>query len=169
MSLEDELNKIRAAAKDDAPLQAAYRDFLSRLDRAETGERALKPGDAIPQFLLHDAEGRLLASEDLLARGSLVINFFRGNWCPYCRQTLKALETALPEIEAAGARLVALSPERGRYLAAAKRVQRLSYDVLSDVDGAVGLGDRCQIGLHLDVKVERLEARERHLVGSVRE
>ena len=92
MTLEDELSKIRAAARGDAPLQAAYQDLLSRLDRAETGARALKPGDAIPAFLLPDAEGRLVASDDLLARGCLVINFFRGNWCPYCRQTLKALD-----------------------------------------------------------------------------
>jgi peroxiredoxin len=139
MSLEDELNQIRAAAKDDAPLQAAYQDLLSRLDRAETGEQALKPGDAIPAFLLPDAEGRLVASDDLLARGPLVINFFRGNWCPYCRQTLKALEAALPEIEAAGGQLVALTPDTGHHLADTKRVQRLSYEILSDVDGAVGL------------------------------
>ena len=139
MSLEDELSQIRAAAMDDAPLQAAYQDLLRRLDRAETGERALKPGDAIPAFLLPDAEGRLVASDDLLARGSLVINFFRGNWCPYCRQTLKALEAALPEIEAAGGQLVALTPDTGHHLADTKRVQRLSYEILSDVDGTVGL------------------------------
>ena len=139
MSLEDELSKIRAAAKDDALLQAAYQDLLSRLDRAETGERALKPGDAIPAFLLPDAEGRLVASDDLLARGPLVINFFRGNWCPYCRQTLKALEAALPEIEAAGGQLVALTPDTGHHLADTKRVHRLSYEILSDVDGTVGL------------------------------
>ena len=139
MSLEDELSQIRAAARDDAPLQAAYQDLLRRLDRAETGERALKPGDAIPAFLLPDAEGRLVASDDLLARGSLVINFFRGNWCPYCRQTLKALEAALPEIEAAGGQLVALTPDTGHHLADTKRVHRLSYEILSDVDGTVGL------------------------------
>jgi peroxiredoxin len=139
MSLEDELSKIRAAAKDDAPLQAAYQELLSRLDRAETGARALKPGDAIPPFLLPNAESRLVASNDLLARGSLVINFFRGNWCPYCRQTLKALEAVLPEIEAAGGQLVALTPDTGHHLADTKRVQRISYEVLSDVDGAVGL------------------------------
>ena len=138
MSLEDELSKIRAAAKVDAPLQAAYQDLLSRLDRAETGARALKPGDAIPAFLLPNAESRLVASDDLLARGCLVINFFRGNWCPYCRQTL-ALEAALPEIEAAGGQLVALTPDTGHHLADTKRGQRLSYEVLSDVDSAVGL------------------------------
>jgi len=139
MSLEDKLSQIRAAAKDDAPLQAAYQDFLSRLDRAETGKRALKPGDAIPFFLLPDAEGRLVASDELLARGPLVINFFRGNWCPYCRQTLEALEAALPDIEAAGGQLVALTPDTGHHLADTKRVQRLSYEILSDVDGTVGL------------------------------
>ena len=139
MSLEDELSKIRAAAKDDALLQAAYQDLLSRLDRAETGVQALKPGDAIPAFLLPNAEGRLVASDDLLAHGSLVISFFRGNWCPYCRQTLKALEAALPEIEAAGGRLVALTPDTGHHLADTKRAQQLSYEVLSDVDSAVGL------------------------------
>jgi peroxiredoxin len=139
MSLEDELSKIRAAAKEDAPLQAAYQDFLSRLDRAETGARALKPGNAIPAFLLPDAEGRLVASDDLLARGSLVINFFRGDWCPYCRQTLKALEAALLEIEAVGGQLVALTPDTGHHLADTKRGQQLSYQVLSDVDGTVGL------------------------------
>ena len=139
MSLEDELSKIRAAAEEDAPLQGAYQDLLSRLDRAETGARALKPGDAIPPFLLPNAESRLVASDDLLARGSLVINFFRGNWCPYCRQTLKALEAVLPEIEAAGGQLVALTPDTGHHLADTKQAQRLSYEVLSDVDGAVGL------------------------------
>ena len=139
MSLEDELSKIRAAAKDDASLQAAYRDLLSRLDRAETGARALRPGDAIPAFLLPNGKSRLVASDDLLARGCLVINFFRGNWCPYCRQTLKALEAALPEIEAAGGQLVALTPDTGHHLADTKRPQQLSYEVLSDVDGAVGL------------------------------
>ena len=139
MSLEDELSKIRAAAKDDALLQAAYRDLLSRLDQAETSVQALKPGDAIPAFLLPNAEGRLVASDDLLAHGSLVISFFRGNWCPYCRQTLKALEGALPEIEAAGGQLVALTPDTGHHLADTKRAQQLSYEVLSDVDSAVGL------------------------------
>jgi peroxiredoxin len=139
MSLEDGLSRIRAASKDDAALQAAYQDLLARLDRAETGERALNPGDAMPPFLLPDTEGRLVASDELLAQACLVINFFRGNWCPYCRQTLKALEAALPEIEAAGGRLVALTPDTGHHLGDTKRVQGLSYEILSDVDGAVGL------------------------------
>ena len=139
MSLEEELNRLSAENMVDEKLQHAYRDLLARLGRAETGARALKPGDRMPSFVLPDAEGRLVTSDELLARGPLVVNFFRGNWCPYCLKTLKALEAWLPQIEAAGARLVALTPDTGRHLADTKRQQRLSYEILSDVDGAVGL------------------------------
>ena len=47
MSLEDELNQLRIEHQTDEKLQVAYRDLLSRLDRAETGQRALKLGDAM--------------------------------------------------------------------------------------------------------------------------
>jgi peroxiredoxin len=139
MPLEDELSRLRIEQKVDEKLQHAYRDLLDRLGRAETGERALKPGDRMPSFLLPDAEGRLVASDELLAKGPLVVNFFRGNWCPYCLKTLQALEAALPQIEAAGGQLIALTPDTGRHLADTRRVQRLSYEILSDVDGTVGL------------------------------
>ena len=138
MSLEQELARLRAEAAADEKLQAAYEDLVSRLGRAETAERALKVGDAMPSAL-PNAEGRLVASDELLDRSPLVVNFFRGDWCPYCLQVLKALESALPDIEAAGGRLVALTPDTGRHLADTKRVQRLSYEMLSDIDGAVGL------------------------------
>src|SRR5215471_16221460 len=99
MSLEQALARLRAEAAADEKLQAAYEDLVSRLGRAETAERALKVGDAMPSFALPNAEGRLVASDELLDRGPLVVNFFRGDWCPYCLQVLKALESALPDIE----------------------------------------------------------------------
>ena len=94
MSLEEELGRIRAEAAADEKLQAAYQDLVSRLGRAETADRALKVGDAMPSFVLPNAEGRLVVSDQLLDRGPLIVNFFRRNWCPYCLQALKALEAA---------------------------------------------------------------------------
>lgn len=139
MSLEDELSRIRAETSADDKLQAAYEELLARLGRAETVDRSLKAGDRMPSFVLPNAEGRLVMSDELLSRGALVVNFFRGNWCPFCLSALKGLEEVLPRIEAAGASLVALTPETGRHLASTKRVHGLSYEILSDVDGAVGL------------------------------
>ena len=137
MSLQDRLDRLRR--KESEPSRAAYEAFVEQLVKAESADRALKVGDAMPPFLLPDAEGRLVASDELLEQGPLVICFYRGDWCPYCRAMLAALQAAIPRIAAAGGRLVALTPDTGGRPLALKRRQRLTYDILCDVDYAVGL------------------------------
>src|SRR5271155_1970521 len=139
MSLRDDLNKIREQATADDRIRIAYESLVDQLVRADAAGRALKVGDVMPSFLLPNAEGRLVFSDDLLRRGSLVVSFFRGNWCPYCSRTLEALEMALPKIEEVGGHLVALTPDTGSHFAETKRQHYLTYEILSDVDGAIGL------------------------------
>ncbi|MEQ7918464.1 redoxin domain-containing protein [Xanthomonas sp. WHRI 1810A] len=69
-------------------------------------EHALKAGDLAPVFSLPDTPGNLESSVELLARGPLVISFYRGVWCPYCNVELQALEEALSALQARGASLV---------------------------------------------------------------
>jgi peroxiredoxin len=138
MSLEEELSRLRSKDKADARFALAYRDLLTRLTRAEAGKRALKPGDRMPSFILPGAQGQLVASDELLDRGALVVTFICGNWCPYSLLALRAMEASLPRIEAEGGSLVALTPETGRHVADTQRVLELSYEILSDVDGTVG-------------------------------
>ena len=88
---------------------------------------------------LPTAEGELARLADWWRRGPLVVTFFRGEWCPYCRLMLAALEEALPEIEALGASLVAVTPETGGRALAAKRRHGSRYEMLSDVDCGLGL------------------------------
>ena len=73
--------------------------------------RALKAGDKAPAFTLKDPDGKAVSSADLLARGPLVVTFYRGVWCPYCNMELQALQAAL-----AGLRGARRQP--GRHLAA---------------------------------------------------
>jgi thiol-disulfide isomerase/thioredoxin len=74
-------------------------------------QRALKAGDRAPDFDLPDSEGKTVSSRDLLAKGPIVLTFYRGFWCPYCNFDLAALELARPEIEKRGAQLVAVSQQ----------------------------------------------------------
>ncbi|WP_371265916.1 redoxin domain-containing protein [Pseudomonas sp. NFR16] len=55
-----------------------------------------------------------VSSRALPAQGPLVVTFYRGVWYPYCNLNLRALEEIRPEIEARGARLIAISPRRPR-------------------------------------------------------
>lgn len=120
-------------------MQAAYDDFLERLDAGQVAAQALQAGDAMPEFLLPDAEGHLVHSADLLAEGPLVVTFFRGDWCPYCSATLDALEAILPALKEAGGTLVAMTPETGGRALAMKQSHGLGYAVLADVDLAVAM------------------------------
>ena len=94
--------------------------------------RALKAGDHAPGFTLNDPDGKPVASADLLARGPLVVSFYRGVWCPYCNMELQALQAALPEFQAAGASLVGISPQMAANSRKSVRQNELAFPILSD-------------------------------------
>jgi peroxiredoxin len=136
------LNTILAAlrrSRDSAEVRAAYDEFLHRLDAGKVAAEACKAGDRMPGFLLPNAEGQLVDSAELLARGPLVVTFFRGGWCPYCSTTLEALEAVLPALQRTGGTLVAMTPETGGRALAMKRDRGLHYEVLVDVDLAIAM------------------------------
>ena len=139
MTLEERLDAQRARGSTNPAVRVAYEAAVAELRRTRFLDHALRAGGYFPHFLLPDAEGRLIALHDLLARGPLVVTFFRGEWCPYCALTLAALETALPDLAAAGGQLVAITPEAGGRALAMKQRHGVHYDVLVDVDSGIGL------------------------------
>jgi peroxiredoxin len=113
--------------------------MVTELNRNGFLQHSLTEGAPFPGFVLPSAEGKLVSLDSLLARGPVIISFFRGEWCPFCRLMLAALTEALPEIEAAGATLVALTPETGGLPLVMKQYHNARFEVLSDVDCGVGL------------------------------
>jgi peroxiredoxin len=117
----------------------AYEDMVAELGRNGFMGQVLPQGAVFPDFMLPSAEGRLVSLAGALARGPVIVSFFRGEWCPFCRLMLAALTEALPEIEAAGATLLALTPETGGLALTMKQYHGARFEVLSDVDCGVGL------------------------------
>ena len=103
-------------------------------DIAESGvtQSALKEGDPMPDFWLKDARGEDISSSDLLADGHVVLVFYRGGWCPYCNLYLQAWQEYLPQLEEAGAHLVAISAESVENSLDVEEKNALTYRVLSD-------------------------------------
>ena len=99
---------------------------------------ALKAGDRAPEIVLGNASGKTVDVGVLLKRGPVVVTFYRGGWCPYCNLELKAFERVLPEIKAAGASLVAISPEKPDDTLTTAEKNALTFEVLSDVGQKVG-------------------------------
>jgi peroxiredoxin len=109
---------------------------LKRLEMLQIKEHALALGDPLPDLALPDTSGAIVSSEALLARGPLVLSFFRGGWCPYCDLALRAMERARPAFEATGASLVAITPEAPAMLAETARAKVLTFTLLSDPGSA---------------------------------
>jgi peroxiredoxin len=99
--------------------------------------RALKAGDRAPAFTLNDPDGQQVASSDLLAQGPLIISFYRGVWCPYCNLELQALQETLPQFQALGASLVAISPQMAANSRKSQRQNKLDFAILSDTHNDV--------------------------------
>ena len=93
---------------------------------------AKKAGDKAPEFALKDPDGLVVSSGDLLAKGPLVVSFYRGVWCPYCNLDLQALQAASGEIEARGATIVAVSPQTAPNSRKSYRDNKLTFPILSD-------------------------------------
>jgi peroxiredoxin len=99
--------------------------------------RALKAGDRAPVFILNDSEGKPVSSADLLARGPLIISYYRGVWCPYCNLELQALQETLPQFRTLGASLVAISPQTAVNSRKSQRQNKLDFPILSDMHNDV--------------------------------
>lgn len=138
-TLTSRLEDLLGSRRQNAAWDAAYLEILAKLNREGFLSQILDAGAAFPDFVLPSAEGRLVALADHLARGPVVLCFFRGEWCPFCKLTLDALTAALPQIEAAGASLLALTPETGGLPLDMKQYHKARFEVLSDVDCGVGL------------------------------
>lgn len=95
--------------------------------------RVLPVGSPAPEFTLPDAlTGKLVRSADLLALGPVIVNFFRGRWCPYCVTELEAWQAAFLQVRERGALLVAVSPQLPRQNDFTVQQHSLSFPVLSD-------------------------------------
>lgn len=72
---------------------------------------ALRVGAELPALTLPDATGKPVDLKALNASGPLVVVFYRGGWCPYCNLELREWQRLLPQLQALGATLVAISPQ----------------------------------------------------------
>jgi peroxiredoxin len=135
--LSETLARIRAAT---AAWFNADNDRLVRgLIESGAAKDALKEGDTVPDFMLPNAEGKLVQSSELLGKRPVVIAFYRGAWCPYCSAELNALADATPRLVAAGADVIAITPEIGGVALRTKKERDLKFEILCDVDNGVAM------------------------------
>lgn len=135
----DEMKALRAERGAAAPTLASEIGLRSIQDLKArgVGSDALAAGNSAPDFALPDQNGRQVRMTDLLAKGPVVLNFYRGAWCPFCNIELRGLQRSYPRLQELGASLVAISPQLPDASLTLAERHGLGFPVLSDVGNAV--------------------------------
>jgi peroxiredoxin len=131
-SISSTKRRLRGKRKYSHTVVEAFHRSTAELIASGQAERALKAGNTAPSFTLLDLDGTPASSAGLLARGLLVVTFYRGFWCTYCNMDLKALEAAAGDIRARGASLVAISEQTPANSRKSQAQNKLSYPILTD-------------------------------------
>lgn len=138
--LQDQLDEITANTRTLVQPErlAVSERAVEELFATGIEQRILPVGAKAPDFTLADASGRAVRSADLLALGPLILNFFRGRWCPYCVTELEAWRDLYPVIRERGALVVGVSPQTVRQSDFTQIQHEIPYALLND--------DGCKVG-----------------------
>ncbi len=120
-----------------ADVQAVHARAIAGLKAQGIAAGAPKAGEKSPSFELPDHDGKLVSSANLLAKGRLVLCFIRGRWCPFCVGQMEAMSYIAADIEAAGASLVAVSPQTEKQSFFMRDQHKLAFPLLVDAHNQI--------------------------------
>lgn len=97
----------------------------------------LNVGDTAPDFTAKNQSNKDVNLKELLKSGSVVLLFYRGEWCPYCNRQLKLLEDSMTLISAKGANIIAVSPEKIENISKTIEKTKATYNVVTDENSKI--------------------------------
>ena len=92
----------------------------------------LKVGDTAPDFNAKDQNGKTVSLKQALKNGSVVMLFYRGQWCPFCNKQLSRFSDSLSQLTAKGASVLAITPENAENVKKTIEKTKASFSVLED-------------------------------------
>ena len=141
----------------------AYHEGVVTVSKSGIVEAAKNVGDIAPNFSLQNASNQSVQLEDYLKKGKVILTWYRGGWCPYCNFTLQHLQKELPNFQAHGANLIALTPELPDHSLSTADKNALQFEVLSDIDNKVAR--EYSLVFYLGDEVARLYNESFNLIG----
>lgn len=120
MILADRLADLRyrSAQRLKPEIHARVERQIAELQERKSHGKMNAGGTRAQSFDLATSTGERVSLDALIARGPVVLAFFRGTWCSFCSAEMLAFAEIYDRIVANGASFVAISPERPEFAAA---------------------------------------------------
>ncbi|TPN84740.1 peroxiredoxin-like family protein [Aquimarina algicola] len=136
MTLTEQLQQFRDATMTRMPksIIQTFKNDIKEINASRLKENALQKGDIIPDFSLTDNQGNKILLREMVQSEFLILNFYRGGWCPYCNLELQEYERLKDDFKKAGADIIAISAEVEEFATQTTQKNSLSFPVLTDKD-----------------------------------
>jgi peroxiredoxin len=121
---------------------------------AEQPAPGLRVGETIPSLTLTNARGEPVDLAPMIAKGPVVVMFYRGGWCPFCNTALRKWQAELPALEKAGGTMIAITPETPDRSAKTAEKDALTYTVLSDTAGDAAKAFKVRFDLEPEIQTK---------------
>lgn len=98
-----------------------------------SAQSGLNKGDNAPVFKATDNSGKSVDLKTLLkAHKSVVLFFYRGEWCPYCNKHIQQLQDSLQLLSNKGAYVIAVTPETSENIKKTVQKTHASFSIIQD-------------------------------------
>ncbi|MBD1394208.1 peroxiredoxin-like family protein [Mucilaginibacter glaciei] len=96
-------------------------------------QAGLKAGVVAPAFTATDNSGKKVDLKTLLkTHKSVVLFFYRGQWCPYCNKQMQHIQDSLQLLSGKGAYVIGVTPETEENIAKTVTKTKASYSIVQD-------------------------------------
>ena len=97
----------------------------------------LQIGESALDFTLPDEQNHQFTLSDELKKGPVILSFYRGSWCSFCRAEFKLLQQNLDQFTNLNATLLGIGPQKPENAIQFVEKSSLGYKLLSDINQEV--------------------------------
>lgn len=139
MHLKTVLEKIQTEMAEQLPSDVlqAFGESLNELIGQKIDQKALAIGDQAPSISVLDTDGQAIILSDLLKNGPVIINFFRGNWCPFCMAELEDYQQSIQQCSLSKNQFLFISPQMQAYSAQLKSEKHFDLTLIADQNNEI--------------------------------
>lgn len=98
---------------------------------------SLRPGDRVPDFSVHDDEGKNWSLSDHVGKSVIVVYFYPADMTTVCTRQACSFRDQIDDLKRAGVTVVGVSGDTVENHQLFKKVNSLNFPLLADVDGHV--------------------------------
>ena len=100
-------------------------------------QKALDLGSPAPTFSGIDQNGQHIQLNEVIKDSLIVLQFYRGEWCPHCNRHMSQLQDSVQLLNNLGAKVIAITPENKENIALTTSQTGASFSIVHDTNHVI--------------------------------